>query len=36
MIHQEREVVFDKAFEGAIKREVLKKKKEDEDRVYLR
>ena len=32
VIHKEREVVFDKAFEGAIKRKVLKKKKEDEDR----
>ena len=32
VIHREREVVFDKAFEGAVKRKVLKKKKEDEDR----
>ena len=30
--HKERAVVFDKAFEGAVKKRVLKKKKEDEDR----
>ncbi|KAF8351022.1 hypothetical protein F5887DRAFT_912925 [Amanita rubescens] len=33
--HKERSVVFDNAFDVAIKRRALKKKKEDEDRIGL-
>ncbi|KAF8625005.1 hypothetical protein AX15_005599 [Amanita polypyramis BW_CC] len=33
--HRERSVVFDKAFDVAIKRKLLKKKKEDEDQLDL-
>ena len=31
MIHKEKEVVFDKVFEGVVKRKVLKKKMGDQD-----